>query len=89
MNGYDKLNTNSYISLSVVASIIGATWFLGNKLSNIEHANDLLGFRMTAMETRQSRPDPWTGTDMLRWTVEFGQLNPILKIPEAKHFSTQ
>lgn len=88
MNG-NGLNTNSYISLSVVASIMGATWLLSSKLNAIERTNDKLELRMTLMETRQSRPDPWTGTDMLRWSVEFGQLNPVLKIPEAKHFPTQ
>lgn len=88
MNGDNKLNTNSYLSLSVVVSIIGATWILSSKLNGIERTNDRLDFRMTAMEAHQSRPDPWTGTDMLRWSVEFGQLNPVLKMPELRHFQT-
>lgn len=85
MNG-NNLNTNSYISIGLLVSIIGATWIIATKLNAIERANDLLGYRMTNMEARQSRPDPWTGTDQLRWTVEFGQLNPLLKVPEPKHF---
>jgi hypothetical protein len=86
MNGENGFNTNSYISISLLVTIIGATWILSSKLSGIERTNDKLDYRMTTMEARQSRPDPWTGTDQLRWTVEFGQLNPALKVPEPKHF---
>jgi hypothetical protein len=86
VNGNNNLNTNSYISLGLLVSIIGATWIIAAKLNAIERMNDKLDYRMTTMETHQSRPDPWTGTDQLRWTVEFGQLNPTLRIPEPKHF---
>lgn len=82
----DNFNANSYISVGLLITIIGATWILSSKLNAIERMNDKLDYRMGSIETRQSRPDPWTGTDQLRWTVEFGQLNPTLKIPEPKHF---
>lgn len=87
MNGEGKFNTNSYISISLLVSIIGATWILSSKLGNVDRVMDKLDFRMTELERRQSRPDPWTGTDMLRWSVEFGQLNPVLKVPDPKHFN--
>lgn len=89
MNGANGLTTNSYISIGLLVTLIGATWLICTKLNDIVAANLLLNFRMTEMEKRQSRPDPWTGTDMLRWTVEFGQLNPTLKILEPKHFKEQ
>lgn len=84
-----KFNTNSYISISLLVTIIGATWILSSKLNGVDKSVDRLEFRMDQFEKRQNRPDPWTGTDMLRWTVEFGQLNPILRMPEPKHFVTQ
>lgn len=87
MNGDSaKFNVNSYISLGLLVSVVAATWIINDKLNSMVRTNDKLDIRMTMMEARQSRPDPWTGTDQLRWTVEFGQLNPVLKVPEPRHY---
>lgn len=82
-----KLNTNSYISITLLFSIIGATWILSSKLNGIDQAMDKLDYRITTVENLKSRPDPWTGTDQLRWSVEFGRLNPSVKVPEPKHYA--
>lgn len=80
MNGTSSLNANSYISISLMVVIISATIWLNNSLS-------LLNYRMTNLEKFQSRPDPWTGNDMFRWSVEMKRLNPILEVPEPRHKS--
>lgn len=86
MNGEPKLNANSYIGIGLTITLITASWILNDKLNGIIRVNDKLDVRLSEMEKRRERPDPWTGTDMLRWTVEFGQLNPVLKTPEPRHF---
>lgn len=87
MNGESKVNPNTYISITLLISIIAATWIISSKLSAIEQAAAKLDYRMTTMENQKSRPDPWTGTDQLRWTLEFGKLNPSLNVPEPKHYA--
>lgn len=81
-NGNGGLNTNSYISIGLMITIIGAVIWLNNSLS-------LLNYRLTKMEEHQSRPDPWTGNDMFRWSVEMKRLNPVLEVPEPRHKAEQ
>lgn len=79
MNGNGSaLNANSYISISLMIIIISASIWLNNSLS-------MLNYRMTKLEEKQGRPDPWTGTDMYRWSVELKDKNSQLKIPDPKH----
>lgn len=79
MNGTGPgLNTNSYISISLVVTIVAAAVWLNNSLT-------MLNYRMLKLEERQSRPDPWTGTDMFRWSIDLRDRNPTLKVPEPKH----
>lgn len=87
MNGEGKINANTYISLTLLISIITATWIISSKLNAIEQAAIKLDYRMTTLENQKSRPDPWTGTDQLRWTVELEKLNPSLEVPEPKHYA--
>lgn len=78
-NGNGGLNTNSYISIGLMVTVIGAALWLNNSLN-------LLSYRMSKIEERQSRPDhPWTGTDMFRWSVELKRLNHGMDVPEPKH----
>lgn len=61
-----------------MVTILGAVLWLNNSLS-------MLNYRLTKIEERQSRPDPWTGNDMFRWSVEMKRLNPLLEVPEPQH----
>lgn len=77
-----KFNTNSYISIALLTVVVGsAVW--------INRSIDKLDFRMTKMEEKQGRPDPWTGTDQFRWSVELKRLNGALDVPEPKHHTDQ
>lgn len=80
-----KFGPQSYIGVGLVIVIIGATWTLSHSLSGIDRAVDKLDFRMTELEKHQSRPDPWTGVDMLKWAIELGKSNPNMKVPEPTH----
>lgn len=79
MNGNEStLNANSYISISLLITIVCAALWINNSIA-------LLTYRITKMEERQSRPDPWTGTDQFRWSVELKDSNPHLIIPKPEH----
>lgn len=81
MNGNaNGLNTNSYISIGLMITIIGSVVWLNNSLS-------VMTYRITKIEERQARPDPWTGNDQFRWSVELKKLNPKMEVPEPRHKS--
>lgn len=86
-----KINTavnisgNSYVSAALVGSIITLTWSARGVLAELHLSLELLNTRLLVVEKAQFRPDPWTGEDMYRWTMEFGNSNPALKIPSPLH----
>lgn len=81
MNGVTKsFDANAYISIALLLAVVSAAVWINRSL-------DKLDFRMTKMEEHQSRPDPWTGNDQFRWSIELKKLNPHLDVPEPKHKS--
>lgn len=88
-----KIGDNSYVSLGLFIGAIGvtvsATFWISNILAKVDKSLDHLDTRMTKIEERQARPDPWSGSDMYRWVTAFEKLNPTIKTPEPKHYAIQ
>lgn len=83
MNGNGgTLNANSYISIGLLVTIVSAAIWINNSIA-------LLTYRIAKMEEHQARPDPWTGTDQFRWSVELKESNPALKVPKPEHRASQ
>lgn len=91
-----KLNTNTFVSLGVLAAIVTGTWVLANKISNVK--TDILAAnvtmksefaakatsleaRVTALEGRPKN-ETWSDGDMFRWATRLQRENHNLKVPE-------
>lgn len=77
MNGEHKLNANSYISISLMVTIIGCTLWINNSFNKIDN-------RLVNIESK-SIENIWTGVDMFKWAVKLQRDNPQIKVPEPKH----
>jgi cell division protein YceG involved in septum cleavage len=86
-----KLNTNSYISISVVVLLIGALVWLNTKFGELHDGQKDTRFDVQALTTRLETiekakvTDRWSGTDMFKWAVKLQRDNPTIKVPEPKH----
>lgn len=72
-----KLNTNSYISLGLMITIIGCALWINNAVKD-------LGYRIKTLEDA-TLASPWTSVDMFKWAVKLQKDNPAIKVPEPKH----
>jgi outer membrane murein-binding lipoprotein Lpp len=95
-NGRANLNTNTFVSLGVLAAIVTGTWVLANKISGVK--TDILASnvtmkaefsakatsieaRVTALEGRPKN-ESWSDGDMFRWATRLQRENRGLKVPE-------
>src|SRR4030095_9590729 len=91
-----NVNTNTFVSLGVLIAIVGGTWVLANKISNVK--TDILASnitmkteftakatsieaRVTALEGRPKN-ETWSDGDMFRWATRLQRENHNLKVPE-------
>jgi outer membrane murein-binding lipoprotein Lpp len=94
--GKATLNTNTFVSLGVLAAIVTGTWVLSQKISSVK--NDVLAAnvtmkadftakatsleaRVTALEGRPKN-ESWSDGDMFRWATRLQRENHTLKVPE-------
>lgn len=70
------MNGKSWIVtvVSVLAAVAGIVLYVGDLKS-----------RISALETKRSRPDPFTGKDAIVWSIELQKSNPHLIVPTPKH----
>jgi hypothetical protein len=97
-NGRANLNTNTFVSLGVLAAIVTGTWVLANKIGSVK--TDILASnvtmkaefsakatsieaRVTALEGRPKN-ETWSDGDMFRWATRLQRENQSihLKVPE-------
>lgn len=72
-----RLNTNSYISIALVFTIVGCTLWINNNFKD-------MNYRLERIENK-SAENAWTGVDMFKWAVKLQKDNPGVKVPEPKH----
>jgi hypothetical protein len=90
------LSPSTFVSFGVLVSIVGGTWIVANKLSQIDTAilsnntalkaefsqkATTLEARVTALEGRQVK-ESWTDGDMFRWATRLQRENQNLRVPE-------
>jgi outer membrane murein-binding lipoprotein Lpp len=95
-NGRVNVNTNTFVSMGVLAAIVTGTWVLANKIGNVK--TDILASnvtmkaefaakatsieaRVTALEGRPKN-ETWSDGDMFRWATRLQRENHNLKVPE-------
>lgn len=87
----NKLNTNSYLSISLVVILVGSLLWLNNKFGDLHDGQVNVRFDLQTLTTRievieKSKViDRWSGTDMFKWAVKLQQNNPTIKVPDPKH----
>jgi hypothetical protein len=91
------INSNTYISIGLLASIILATWFMSGAIgaarSDVTAAKVEIINRVTKTEERigqlEKSHETWNDSDMFRWAVHLQKENPNLKIPEPEQHTAR
>jgi hypothetical protein len=86
------INTNTYVSVGLLALLVGGLWAILNGLSSakeeVKEARRELNGRFDKIEVRvqglESTKNTWTATDMFKWAVHLQQANPQIKVPEPE-----
>lgn len=85
LNGVNGINTNTYVSLGVLFTILIASWTINTSVNSTRNAItnrlDKTEARILVLETNK---DIWTDADMFKWAVHLQRENPTLKVPEPE-----
>jgi hypothetical protein len=60
---------------TLIVSLIGATWWLQNRLSDIDRRLERIEYKTDAS---------WNETSMENWALKLARSNPTINVPEVK-----
>lgn len=91
------INTSTYVSLGLLASIVIGTWVLsasiGGARNDVTNAKVEIIGRVGKAEERiqnlEKTRETWNDADMFRWAVHLQKENPTLKIPEPEQHTAR